>query len=501
MRPAFRFARPLGLVCALAGLTRPAVAQEPATHSSGVWGVTFARDEASVATVARGEVRVWMLPSGVLACRLDGPFGNARVEPDGPAGFLVVTTPRTDGRIEPTDAYRLDVATCARTPVALAPGLVGANNLFTFVVTAPDGRQLPGGFSTPAGSVLAIRSTGSAFTVELPGGHRLASASRPFALEDGDTVYTCTAEGRRFLFHRTRAGGRPESLGRIDQNEYGNRGCGTLALTPDRRLLLNAAGGTVVDLGRRRVRFDGEAGLGTSMAIDDVRGQAFVAGPNGVTVLDARSGRSLNNLNSGSGSYGYVSPGGAYIALSNSVWARPLVQIRPRSGSDIALDDARSRSAADILVARNEAETQARADEARRRQVAEAAADAELTRAAEALVAGLGSVIERVDGRVSVRATLRQIQYQGGYDWIAVALRRGDVVVLATQAARTATFSIKDVARNIEVSLPATTAPGLFDGYSIARTRMDTDVSGDLVVQSNGLPVHVFVVRAADVRR
>ena len=456
-------------------------AQSAATHTKAIWGVAFSADERFVATASSAELRLWSLPDGALACRLDGAYWGADAVADGGSSFLVTVNDYVmtgGGRKVPQRAFRVDAATCAQTPVALG--------------TAPSG---------PVTLVPAVASPGQRVT--LAGGRVVAGSFRVAAIATPTATYTCAADSRpvrnrsysayRTTYERVTSGGRPERLAQMDE-----AGCGTLALTPDGRFLTDTSGGIVIDLRRKRLTLKPDLWTATTIGIDAAGERAAVGFKGGYTVYDLGSGRQREAVRSDGTDY--VSPTLRFVAFASGFLERPLVQVQPVGGQMISLDDARSRAGADATVAAREAEVQARADGIRRLREAEAAESARNRAASEARVASLRSLVENAIGPVSVSTTLRQIQYQGAYDWIVVDLKRGDTVVLATLAAQTATFTITDPGRGIEISLPPDPTPFRVDGYAIVRTRMDQDVSGNLFVRSDGLPVHVFVVPAANRR-
>jgi hypothetical protein len=473
--------------------------QGAATHSTNVWDVAFANDELSVATTARGELRIWSLPSGQLACKIDGSYYAARVRADGIAGYhvTIVDYDMRSSAQAAQRAFRLDPTSCAQTPVAFIAGATGSYSPVLWVVRAPDGRILPNGFATAPESRLEIRSAGQGYVVSVQNGARLESVRQPSATDLGSVMYACTSTDKKREYHRAQADGRFERIGQADVSKYGMGACGALRVTPDGKFLTDAGAGAIIDLDRKRVIASYPLSQSTSVGVDVGTGRAAFGFSAGAVIVDLGSGRDAGRLG-GSSTYGYVSPTIAYIAIASSLVSRPLVELRTRSGSTIALDDARSRQGADILMAGREAERVAREARDRREREAAEAERARQAAAREARHAAVRSIVERSVGTISQSATLRQIQYQGGYDWIEVSLNIGDVVVLASEDDGAVTFSINDGTKVIS-SDPNSGLPT--SGFQIVRTTLIAAINGKVMVNGRGSVVHVFIVRRDGVRR
>jgi hypothetical protein len=495
MRMTHRCTRWLAYLCVCVLATpQPSSAQGAATHSSNVWRVTFSRNDSSVATVARGEVRIWALPSGTLACRLDGAFDGARVATDGESGFHV-TLLSIDGNWQrATRAFRVDPVTCRQTPAPLIDGLKGGYAPIKYVVRLPDGRDLPNEFATARDSRLAINSLGKGWVVETPSGVRLESENAATALEVGSVVYACTATPRKVTYHRVTAEGRVDRIGESNADSYS--GCGALSLSVDSTVLLNVGDGAAVDLRRKRVLVSHSMPQATSVGIDADQRRLAVGHATGVVVVDVGSRRLVQQLSDGL-TPGTVSPTGEWMAIAGGVVSRPLVRLEGRSHPNIVLDDARSRQAADILVAREEGERRARAEAARQAQVRDDEASARGRANATARLDLLRQNVESRIGKVLMFATLRQIQYQGPYDWVRVDVKQGDVLVLASEGDGVVGYSITDGTRTERGDRRA---GDVREGFMMVRSTMISDISGNLLVQGRGAPVHVFLIRKADAR-
>ncbi len=473
----------------------PLLAQGAATHSSNVWDATFARDERSVATVARGEVRIWALPSGKLACRLDGAYYGARIATDGASGYHVTLLDNDRNVHRPQRAFRVDPATCAQAPAPVMAGLTGAYvAVQRYVVRTPDGRVLQNGFATAPDSRLVIRSASSGYTVEMPGGVRLESASMPTALESGDSTYVCTSTPKNLTYHRVTNGRRVEKVGESDQDRYGMSGCGALSLSADGGVLLNVGHGAAIDLERKRVLVTRAVSAPTSIGLDAARQRLTIGSASGTTVVDVRSGKHVGGSGA-SGEYGYVSVTGEWAAIASSFITRPLVQIIGRTQPNVVLDDAQSRPAADVLDATRAAEIRAR-EVAERAEAARVASENARIRASnEALFQKHRLMIETGVGKTSVAATLRQVQYQGAYEMLPVTVSIGDMLVLVTDRDGTIGYRISD---GRLLLTGERSDRDLTSGFAITRSEMTGNVSGTLEVQGRGGPVYVFVVRKAD---
>ena len=495
--------RVLGQVCArgtmLLAVALPSyvAAQGAATHSSNIWDVTFARDEASVATVARGEVRVWVLPSGKLACRLDGDYYGAQITTDGASGYHITLVETNRNVHRPKRAFRVEPATCAQVAVPVVEGTTGSYVAAQrYVVRAPDGRILPNGFATAPDSRLMIRSAATGFTIETPGGARLESSAMPTALEAGATTYVCTSTPKKITYHRITGERRVEKVGESDADRYGMSGCSTLSLSADSSILLNVGDGAAIDLDRKRVLVTYPVSAPTSIGLDAARQRLTIGSSSGTTVVDVRSGKQVGGSGRGS-QHGYVSHTGEWMAIASDLISRPLVSITGRSQPNVVLDDAQSRPAADILGARREEEIRVREAAEKAEAARAAAARAEARAYAVARQQRLREIVERMIGPAELAVTLRQIQYQGAYDFIPVTVRVGDVLVLVSERDGVVGYSISDGA---QILRGERTTDQSTEGFTIARSTMTGNVSGNLLVQGRGAPVYVFLVRQANVR-
>lgn len=472
-------------------------AQRAATHSSNIWGVTFARDEASVATVARGEVRIWALPSGQLACRLDGSYYNARIATDGEAGYHITFVDYSNGDMRALRAVRINAATCAQTAVPVISGAMGRWDGARYVVRAPGGRVLHNGFATPVDSRVTVTRTGGSYTIAVAGGPSLESADLPSVVDVGSAVYTCTTResGGEFTYHRIAGDGRPEKVGSAKPDRYGAGACGELSVSSDTTQLLDASG-TVIDLRRKRVLANYAMSQPTSVGVDNAAGTMTVGHGSGAVVVDLKSGKPTGQTG-GNSTAGYVSPRATWTAIASSLIARPLVELRSARFSGVVLDDARSRPAADILGAQREAETQARL-ERERREAAER--EAERARQRAALDARAQVFMKQISadiGPVDHYRTLRWVDAFGRYEATDIALRRGDVLVLASEVDGTVTYRITAGERYAESS----GGRQLTSGRAMTHTVVSEDIQGSLQVSAGRGLVFVFVVPREQVRR
>ncbi len=466
-------------------------AQGAATHSTAVWDAVFARDEASIATVARGEARIWALPSGQLACRLDGNFYSARIATDGESGYhvtLVSASTNTSNQAV-LRAFRIDPATCAQTPAMVVAGATGGYSPVQYVVRAPDGRVLQNGFATAPDSRLVIRPEGRGYTIQTPDGARLESETVPHALEAGSTTYTCTLSDRKVIYSRVN-GTRVEKIGEVKVNSYGAGGCGALALSRDSTMLLSN-GGAVIELRRKKVLVSIPGTQITSVGADGAAGRAAIGGSHGVTMADLGSGKATFTAGGGSIRSGYASPTTLWFAVASDLISRPQVRLESRRFPNITLDDSRSRPAADVMVANREREVRERAEAIARARAAEAAEGARLSAAFDARVDSLKRDVTRRYGPVAVYATLRQIQYKGAYDWISVNLKQGDIVALASEGDGIVTFSVSDGVREVRTER---TSNQPTTGFMLSVAEIVADISGNLLVKGYGGLVHVFIV-------
>lgn len=466
-------------------------AQGAATHSTAVWDAVFARDETSIATVARGEARIWSLPSGQLACRLDGNFYAARIGTDGESGYhITLVSASTGGSNERVlRAFRIDPITCAQTPATVVAGATGGFSPVQYVVRAPDGRVLQNGFATSPDSRLVIRPEGRGYIVQTPDGARLESETVPNALEAGSTTYTCTLSDRKVTYSKV-TGTRIEKIGEVKVDSYGAGGCGALALSRDSTMMFSN-GGAVIDLRRKKVLVSMPGTQITSVGADVAAGRAAIGGSSGVRVTDLGSGKETFTAGGGGIRSGYASPTTLWFAVASDLISRPQVRLQSNRLPNVTLDDARSRPAADVMVANREREVRERAEAIARSRVAEAAEGARLSAAFDARVDSLRRVITRRFGPVSVYATLRQIQYQGAYDWIFVNLRKGDIVALASDGDGIITFSVSDGLRRVSTERN-TNQPTT--GFMVSAAEIVADISGNLLVRGSGGLVHVFIV-------
>lgn len=471
-------------------------AQGAATHSSNVWGVMFARDEQSVATVAKGEVRIWALPSGQLACRLDGNYYGARLIADGASGFHITFVSYDRGSMQPIRAIRIDGTTCTQTPVPVMAGTTGSYAPVRYVVRAPDGRFLPNEFATPPDSRLTIRTGGVGFVVETPTGTRVESELVPTALDAGTTWYACTATKSKITYHRMSGTGRAEKVGESDADRYGMSACGPLSLSADSTVLLNVGDGAAIDLRRKRVMLAYPLSQSTSVGIDVSAGRMTVGFGNGAVVLDLHSKKPVSRLG-GSSTFGYVSSGATWIAVASNLVARPLVELVSPRFPAIVLDDARSRPAADILVASREAEIRAREQAAREAQARDDADRARGRAAFDARQQQLRQIVERMFGPVAMYVTLKQIQYQGAYDFVHVDLKTGDLLILASEGDGVVGYSISDGTRTLTGDR---SVGDVSEGFKMVRSTITDDISGSLMVKGRGALVHAFLIRRANVR-
>jgi len=487
----------LTLLCAVSTGTA-ATAQGAATHSSNVWDVIFARNDSSVVTVAKGEVRIWALPSGQLACRLDGDYYSGRVATDGEAGYHITFVSYDRGTMRPIRAIRIDGGTCAQSAAPLVTGATGGYAPLRFIVTAPDGRRLPNGFATPPDSRLTIRSVGNGYVVESPTGTRVESEGTPTALDAGTTWYACTATAKsKITYYRMAGTGRAEKIGEIDPDGYGRSACGPLSLSVDSTILLDGGEGAAIDLRRKRVLMSNPTATSTSMGIDVGAGRMAIGFNGGVVVYDLKS-RKLVSRFGGSINIGYVSRTASWFAIASSLVQRPLVEVVSlRGGRGVTLDDARSRSAADILVAGREAEIRAREQAARQERERDDAERARGRAEAEARLQRFRGMVEQRVGTPSIARELRQIRYQGDYEVMSLSVRIGDVLVLVSERDGVVGYTLTDdvkVLRSVSDPSYATT------GFSMPRSTMEANMSGILNVQGRGAPIYVFLVRKADVR-
>jgi hypothetical protein len=490
-----------GCVVAMAmllGAPCTVTAQGAASHSSNIWEVVFARNDASVATVARGEVRIWSLPSGRLACRLDGSYTGGRVVADGESGFHVTLVNADDAALSPESAFRVDPTTCMRTIVPLIPGAARRYVSGQTVVRTPDDRILPRGFATPPDSRVMIRSLRDRYVAELPGGARIEGERRVTALDAGEFIYVCAQSARRDLtYHRVAQNGRIEKISDIKADRSGMAACGVLSLSVDSTALLDAGAGALIDLRRKKVLITEAMSQPTSMGADLATGRMALGHANGVIVYDLQSKREVARYGEAN-SFGFVSPSATWIALASSAIARPLVTLQSPRFASVELDDMRSRPGADRVVAEREAEVRERNERNRREQDRDAAEQAQRQAEFQQRVAAMRLIVEARYGRVSTYATLRQIQYQGAYDWIVVDLKQGDVVALASERDGVVTFRVNDGTRIISTAAEPSSPTS---GFQIASTTLSADIKGNLDVQGRGGLVHVFIVRRADVRR
>ena len=446
-------------VCA-AILPLAASAQRAATHSSNIWGVTFASDEASVATVARGEMRIWSLPSGQLACRLDGNYYSAAVAADGPSGYHVTFMEYNNGRKRALRAVRVNATTCAQTPA-------------------------------PVDSRVQIERSGDGYTIAVAGRQQLESADMPTAHEQGSTLYTCTTRETRgeFTYHRIEGDRRPEKVGSAKPDRYGAGACGDLTLSPDGAYLLDAAG-TVVDLQRKRVVVSYSRSQPTSVGFDP-EARVMVAGHgSGAVTVDAGSGKPTAQVG-GSSMHGYVSPRATWIAIASSLIARPLVELQSRRFGRVVLDDARSRPAADILGAQREAETKARLERERREMEA---IEAERARRLGVTQASAERFMQQIASQIGIAnnySVLRHRGSAGGYETMDIRLGVGDVLVLGSEEDGNVEYQVTDGTHLLRsIGRRERTS-----GRALTQTVITEAIEGTLNVFAGKAPVWVFVVR------
>jgi hypothetical protein len=487
----------LMLLCALSTGTA-ALAQGAATHSSNVWGVVFARNDSSVVTVARGEVRIWALPSGQLACRLDGDYYSGEVATDGESGYHITFERYDRGRKYPIRAIRIDGGTCAQTAAPLVAGVTGGYSPLRFIVTAPDGRRLPNGYATSPDSRLTIRSASKGYVVETPTGTRVESEGTPTALDAGTTWYACTATTKaKITYYRMTGTGRAEKIGEIDPNRYGMSACGPLSLSVDSTILLDGGEGSAIDLRRKRVLISEPTTTSTSMGIDVGAERMAIGFNGGVAVYDLKS-RKMVSRYGGSSNLGYVSPSASRFAIASTLIQRPLVEVVSlRGGRGVTLDDTRSRSAADILMAGREAETRAREAADRREREREEAERARIRAEAEARLERVRRVVAATAGTPSVSNELRRRRYQDEYDSMRLSVQIGDLLLLVSESDGVVGYTLTDDEKVLSSESDPSKAT---TGFKISRSTMKLNMSGILRVQGRGAPVFVFLVRKADVQ-
>lgn len=462
-----------------------ASAQRAATHSSNIWAVTFTRNEATVATVARGEVRIWTLPSGQLACRLDGSYYSARVAADGEAGYHITFLDYVNGRTRASRAVRVDPATCAQTPVALPTGAGGASRY---------------SYEAPGEARVVVAPDGERYTIAVAGQVQLESADLPSAFEAGNTVYTCTTREQRgeFTYHRIDGDRRPEKLGSVKPNRYGAGACGQLSIMTDGAdgaYLLDAAG-TVVDVRRKRVLASYAMSQPTSVGLD-MEAKVMIAGHgDGAVTVELGSGKPTARVG-GSSMHGYVSPRATWVAIASSLIARPLVELQSRRFGTIVLDDARSRPAADVLDATRAAETEARLERGRREIAAlearRAAAAAERDRERAVLATSAQRFMRQIAddiGQAVDHGVLRHRGAQGGYETMEISLKQGDVLVLGSEEDGNVDYHLTDGTR----VLRSIGRRALTSGRALTQTIVSQDIEGTLTVVAGRGPVWVFVV-------
>lgn len=470
MLTATRVGRGTVLVLGTLGLPALVVGQGPATHSSNVWSATLARDDSSVATVALGEVRIWSLPSGSMACRLDGNFYGAYIETSGDRGYHVTFINREQ---RPTRAIVVDGHDCSQRSAE---------------ATMERGRH-------SVGTRLVVRRANDGWTVQTPTGTTVSSNSRPTTLDVGDTWYACTmTEKNKIVYFRLTGAERPEKIGETDPNGF--KSCGPLALSADSTMLLNAGAGSAIDLRRKRVLVSSGASEPTSVGIDAARRQLIVGHGSGVDFVDVKSGERTWSRG-GVNMFGYTSVSATWYAIRSAGTARPLVELTSPQHRGVVLDDQRSRQGADILVAREEAEVRARNDSVRRVREAEAAENARIRASNEALFQQHRQLVEGRHGRIAVSARLRQVQYQGAYEFIPISVSVGDLLVLVSDRDGTIGYSISD---GTQILRGERTAENATSGFAVTRSTITGNVSGNLIVQGRGAPVYVFLIRKADVK-
>ena len=477
------------LLCAARG-----TAQRAATHSTSVWSVTFARNETSVATVARSELRLWAIPSGALACRLDGLSENARVIPDGETGFHVTLL---RGDLRPIRAFHVEPATCAQSDTPVMAGAVGFYLGLQFLVSLPNGRIAPREFATSASSKVAVSRMGSTYNVTLPSGDVVPSESMATALDAGTAIYVCTASRRNITYYRATLTGPSEKIAESDADRDGNSGCGTLALARDSTLLLNSGDGAVVDLRRKRVIVSYPV-TATSLGIDAARERLTIGYEKGVLIVDVRSRKPLSSRSDGN-TKGYVSLTGNWTAIASSLTERPLVQLEARTHEVITLDDARSRPAADVMVASREAEVRERDAAARRERERQTVAQAQTDASMAARTAVITRDIAARYGLPQLYALMSQRRVAGAQESLPVDLKRGDMVVIVSDQDGVVTFNVSnDGNRSFRTArrpdMPVT-------GYGEAGSLVVEDIAGTLLLNGTGYALaHVFVVPRANVR-
>lgn len=467
------------------------LAQGAATHSSQVWSVTFARNESSVATTAKGEVRLWALPSGQLLCRFDGNFYGADMATDGESGYRMTMIEFDRRGRRAIQAFRVDSDTCGRVATPVVEGAVGSSTW----AQAPDGRILPNGFVTAPDSPVSIRYTSPTFVVEVRGGVPLESELKPSVLDAGQVIYACTRSKKKLTYHRIVGDRRIEKLGDSDPDEFGHSSCGPLVLSADSSMLFNLGDGAVVDLQQKRILVAFPVSQPNSMGLDAARQRLTIGSNSGALTIDVRSRKLIAQVRDQSD--GYTSLTGRWLAVSSMSMTRPVVTVRGTTGSDIVLDDARSRPAADARDASREAEIRAReAADRRERERVVAAREAERVFVAERNRRFLARVTAAF-GTPTVFTTLRQVQYQGAYEMLPMSVAAGDVLVLLSEYDGVVGYSISDGRQQLSGEKSASDATS---GFQMVHSTLTGTLTGTLLVSARGSPVYVFLVPKANVK-